>query len=42
MLDEALEKLHFNYYYIKNVSVPMDLLIVVRTFVTVVTGFGAR
>jgi lipopolysaccharide/colanic/teichoic acid biosynthesis glycosyltransferase len=41
-LDEVLEKLHYDFYYIKKFSLWIDLTIAVRTLVTVVTGFGAR
>lgn len=40
--DEVLEKLHYDFYYIKNFSPWLDLLIVLRTIRTVLTGFGAR
>ncbi|MGX5805260.1 sugar transferase [Bradyrhizobium sp. Arg314] len=39
---EVLEKLHYDFYYIKNFSPWLDLLIVFRTVRTVLTGFGAR
>ncbi|WP_244731001.1 sugar transferase [Mesorhizobium sp. 113-3-3] len=39
---EVLEKLHYDFYYIKNFSPWLDLLIVFRTIRTVLTGFGAR
>jgi lipopolysaccharide/colanic/teichoic acid biosynthesis glycosyltransferase len=41
-VDEVLWKLHYDFYYIKNFSFWMDLLIVVRTIRTILTGFGAR
>lgn len=41
-VDEVLGKLHYDFYYIKNFSFWTDLLIVVRTIRTIVTGFGAR
>lgn len=40
--DAVLEKLHYDFYYIKNFSPWLDLLIVLRTISTVLTGFGAR
>lgn len=41
-LDDALEKLHYDFYYIKNFSPWLDFIIVARTLAIVVTGFGAR
>ena len=41
-LDDALEKLHYDFYYIKNFSPWLDFIIVSRTMGIVVTGFGAR
>ncbi|MER9776520.1 sugar transferase [Mesorhizobium sp. M0220] len=41
-VDDVLEKLHYDFYYIKNFSPWLDLLIVFRTIKTVVTGFGAH
>lgn len=41
-LDDALEKLHYDFYYIKNFSPWLDFVILVRTFIIVFTGFGAR
>lgn len=41
-VDEVKSKLHFDFYYIKNFSPWLDLLIVVRTIKTMLTGFGAR
>lgn len=40
--DEVLEKLHYDFYYIKNFSPWLDLLIVLKTIRTMLTGFGAR
>ncbi|MER2536760.1 MAG: sugar transferase [Rhizobiaceae bacterium] len=40
--DEVLEKLHYDFYYIKNFSPWLDLLIVLKTISTMLTGFGAR
>lgn len=39
---EVLEKLHYDFYYIKHFSPWLDVLIVLRTIHTMVTGFGAR
>ncbi len=35
-------KLHYDFYYIKNFSVWLDILITLRTMTIVFTGFGAR
>ncbi len=41
-LDDVLEKLHYDFYYIKHLSIWLDIMIVLRTVKTVLTGFGAR
>lgn len=41
-LDAVFEKLQFDFYYIKNFSAWLDLLIVWRTALTMLSGFGAR
>lgn len=41
-LDDALEKLHYDFYYIKNFSPWLDFVVLIKTLVIVVTGFGAR
>ncbi|WP_287330915.1 sugar transferase [Mesorhizobium sp.] len=41
-VDDVLEKLHYDFYYIKNFSPWLDVLIVFRTVRTMLTGFGAR
>lgn len=41
-VDEVLGKLHYDFYYIKNFSVWLDLLIVARTLRTILSGFGAK
>jgi lipopolysaccharide/colanic/teichoic acid biosynthesis glycosyltransferase len=41
-VDEVLSKLHYDFYYIKNFSFWLDLLIVAGTIRTVANGFGAR
>lgn len=40
--DEVLGKLHYDFYYIKNFSPWLDLLIVLKTVRTMLTGFGAK
>ena len=39
---DVLEKLHYDFYYIKNFSPWLDVLILLRTIKTIMTGFGAR
>lgn len=41
-IDEAKEKLRFDLYYIRNVSVTLDLLIVFNTLRAVIIGRGVR
>ena len=41
-LDQVNHKLHYDFYYIKNFSPWLDLLILIRTVRTVLTGFGSR
>ncbi len=41
-VDAAREKLAYDFFYIKYFSVWLDLLIVLKTVRTVLTGFGAR
>ena len=41
-VDDVLWKLHYDFYYIKNFSVWLDLLIVAATVKTIASGFGAR
>ena len=41
-VDEVLEKLHYDFYYIKNFSFWLDLLIVAGTLRIIVSGHGAR
>jgi len=40
--DEALEKLSYDLYYIKHLSIDLDVLIVFKTIRTVLYGSGAR
>jgi len=41
-VDDVLEKLHYDFYYIKNFSPWLDALILLRTLRTLATGFGAK
>jgi len=41
-VDDVLWKLHYDFYYIKNFSFWVDVLIIARTIRTIFTGFGAR
>jgi len=41
-VDDVLWKLQYDFYYVKNFSFWLDLLIVARTIKTVFSGFGAR
>lgn len=41
-LDDVLEKLHYDFYYIRNISCWLDLSIVYRTIIIILTGFGAK
>ena len=41
-LDAVYEKLQFDFYYIKNFSAWLDLLILSRTIYIMLTGFGAK
>jgi len=41
-VDDVRRKLQFDFYYIRNFSVWLDLLIVIRTLQTMLTGFGHR
>lgn len=40
--DETAEKLSYDFYYVKHLSLWTDLRIVYQTIVTILTGFGAR
>jgi lipopolysaccharide/colanic/teichoic acid biosynthesis glycosyltransferase len=40
--DQVLEKLHYDFFYIKNLSVWLDLLIVLKTVKVVLLGIGAK
>lgn len=41
-VDEVREKLHLDFYYVKNFSFWLDCLIILRTIQTMITGRGAR
>lgn len=41
-VDDALEKLKYDLYYIKNMSISFDLLIIIKTVKIVLFGRGAR
>jgi sugar transferase (PEP-CTERM system associated) len=41
-VEDAVEKLNYDLFYIKNMSIFMDLIIVLRTIKTVLFGKGAR
>lgn len=41
-VDEVKEKLHYDFYYIKNFSLWLDILIIARTVQTMITGFGSK
>ena len=41
-VDDVRAKLHYDFYYIKNFSVWLDAVIVLRTVRTMICGFGAR
>src|SRR5690606_27373255 len=41
-VDEVHEKLHYDFYYIKNISPWLDVVIVMRTIRIMLTGFGAK
>jgi len=41
-MDDAIEKLNYDLFYIKNLSIIMDMVILLRTAKTVLLGRGAR
>lgn len=41
-IHEVKSKLYYDFYYIKNYSLWIDILIVIRTVRTMMTGFGAK
>ena len=40
--DDTLEKLHYDFYYIKHLSLWLDMLIVIKTARIVLTGHGSK
>lgn len=40
--DETALKIQYDFFYIKNISLMLDVLIVLKTIHTMLTGFGAR
>jgi lipopolysaccharide/colanic/teichoic acid biosynthesis glycosyltransferase len=40
-VEDALEKLQYDLFYIKNLSIPLDLFIIVQTVKTVILRSGA-
>ncbi|MEP4558921.1 sugar transferase [Cobetia amphilecti] len=41
-VDGMIEKLEYDFYYIKNFSIWLDFLILIRTIKTIVIGYGSR
>jgi lipopolysaccharide/colanic/teichoic acid biosynthesis glycosyltransferase len=41
-VEDAIEKLQYDLYYIKNLSIALDFVIVLETIKTVITRQGAR
>ena len=41
-VEEAKEKLMYDFYYIKHLSFWLDMLITLKTIRTIFTGFGVR
>lgn len=39
-IDDAIEKLRYDLYYIKNISIFLDIFIIIKTFYVVLTGRG--
>lgn len=40
--DETLQKLRYDFYYVKHFSLELDVQVVVKTIGTMLTGFGSR
>jgi lipopolysaccharide/colanic/teichoic acid biosynthesis glycosyltransferase len=41
-VEDAMEKLQYDLFYIKNMSVALDLFVMAKTVKTVLTGSGAQ
>jgi lipopolysaccharide/colanic/teichoic acid biosynthesis glycosyltransferase len=41
-VSDIVDKLRFDFYYIKNISLWLDVLVVIKTFRVIITGAGAR
>ena len=41
-IEDAVEKLNYDLFYIKNMSIFMDLMVIMKTVKTVIFGEGAR
>ena len=41
-VEEVTDKLHYDFYYIKNISLWLDVLIIMRTLHVMATGHGAK
>lgn len=41
-VDQVREKLHYDFYYIKNFSPWIDVVVFARTIKTIISGFGAK
>jgi len=41
-VEDVQEKLAYDFYYVKNISLWIDIVIALRTFRVIATGFGAR
>jgi lipopolysaccharide/colanic/teichoic acid biosynthesis glycosyltransferase len=41
-LDAAATKLRYDFFYIKNISLPLDIYIACKTIKIIITGFGSK
>jgi len=41
-IDDIRKKLQFDFFYIRNFSISLDLLIIMKTVKTMLTGFGHK
>lgn len=41
-VSDAKEKLHLDFYYVKNISLWLDIIIIIKTVKTVLSGHGAK